>query len=68
VTQTQSPALVWEMQIYNQLAYRGMRIPSLYPDQIWPANALSGPPRKPASRKKSSGASATPNIDLGPFL
>lgn len=46
VTQTQTPELVWEMQIYNQLAYRGMRIPSLYPDQVWPANALSGPTGK----------------------
>jgi arylsulfate sulfotransferase len=68
VTQTQSPALVWEMQIFDQLAYRGMRIPSLYPDQIWPANALSAPPRKPASRKRNSGASSTPKIDGGPFL
>ena len=60
VTQTNSPELVWEMQIYNQLAYRGMRIPSLYPDQVWPATALSGPSRAaaPAKTKKPSGASA----------
>jgi arylsulfate sulfotransferase len=63
VTQTQSPELVWEMQIYNQLAYRGMRIPSLYPDQVWPANALSGPKRAsaPASHEgKSKASSAAP--------
>jgi len=40
-TQTATPELVWEMQIQNQLAYRGMRIPSLYPGQVWPAAALS---------------------------
>ncbi len=68
VTQTQSPELVWEMQIYNQLAYRGMRIPSLYPDQVWPASALSGPPRKPISRKRTSGASSTPKIGQQPLL
>jgi arylsulfate sulfotransferase len=68
VTQTQSPELVWEMQIYNQLAYRGMRIPSLYPDQVWPASALSGPPRKPISRKRTSGASSTPKIEQQPLL
>jgi arylsulfate sulfotransferase len=37
VTQTQSPELVWRMNIQGQTAYRGMRIPSLYPDQSWPA-------------------------------
>jgi arylsulfate sulfotransferase len=41
VTQTQTPELVWEMQVAAQLAYRGMRIPSLYPGQVWPAAALS---------------------------
>jgi arylsulfate sulfotransferase len=37
VTRTQSPQLVWEMQVQGQLAYRGLRIPSLYPGQVWPA-------------------------------
>lgn len=37
VTQTQAPELVWRMDIQGQLAYRGMRIPSLYPGQVWPA-------------------------------
>ena len=36
VTQTQSPEVVWEMDIAAQLPYRGLRIPSLYPGQIWP--------------------------------
>ncbi|MGO9167019.1 MAG: aryl-sulfate sulfotransferase [Candidatus Sulfotelmatobacter sp.] len=40
-TQTQTPELVWEMQVSNQLAYRGFRIPSLYPGQIWPATTQS---------------------------
>jgi arylsulfate sulfotransferase len=39
VTQTQSPDLIWRMNVQNQLAYRGIRIPSLYPGQVWPANA-----------------------------
>lgn len=37
VTKTQSPELVWKMDIAGQLAYRGYRIPSLYPGQVWPA-------------------------------
>jgi len=70
VTQTQNPELVWEMQIFDQLAYRGMRIPSLYPDQIWPASALSGPHHEshPVSHKRKSGASSTPKIDETPLL
>ena len=36
VTQEQSPALVWQMNITGQqLAYRGFRIPSLYPGVQW---------------------------------
>jgi arylsulfate sulfotransferase len=37
VTQTQSPELIWRMNIQGLLAYRGFRIPSLYPGQVWPA-------------------------------
>lgn len=40
VTQTQPPVLIWRMNVQGQLAYRGFRIPSLYPGQVWPANAL----------------------------
>jgi hypothetical protein len=55
-TQTQTPELVWEMQIYNQLAYRGMRIPSLYPDQVWPATLQSDPHRvQPAGSPSNNG-------------
>jgi arylsulfate sulfotransferase len=38
VTQSETPELVWKMVVTNQLAYRGYRIPSLYPGQTWPAN------------------------------
>jgi arylsulfate sulfotransferase len=39
VTQTQAPELIWRMNITGQLAYRGIRTPSLYPGQVWPAYA-----------------------------
>jgi hypothetical protein len=35
VTQTSPPLTVWQMQIAGQYAYRGMRIPSLYPGVQW---------------------------------
>ena len=35
VTQTSSPQTVWQMQISGQYAYRGMRLPSLYPGVQW---------------------------------
>jgi hypothetical protein len=35
VTQTSPPATVWQMQIAGQYAYRGMRLPSLYPGVQW---------------------------------
>ncbi len=41
---TQTQTLVWRMNIQNNpgsLAYRGIRIPSLYPGQVWPASAKS---------------------------
>jgi arylsulfate sulfotransferase len=34
-TQGSSPQTVWEMQIANQYAYRGFRLPSLYPGVQW---------------------------------
>lgn len=43
VTQTQTPELVWRMNIVGQLAYRGFRIPSLYPGQVWPAYTQQNP-------------------------
>ncbi|HEY4742757.1 MAG TPA: aryl-sulfate sulfotransferase [Candidatus Acidoferrales bacterium] len=35
VTQTSPPQTVWEMQIAGQYAYRGFRLPSLYPGVQW---------------------------------
>jgi arylsulfate sulfotransferase len=39
VTQTDSPVLLWKMSITGQVAYRGLRMPSLYPGVTWPSNA-----------------------------
>ncbi len=50
---TQSKDLVWKMSIEGQLAYRGFRIPSLYPGQVWQAKALAGP-RRTQSQHTSS--------------
>jgi len=35
VTQSSSPQTIWKMVIAGQFAYRGMRIPSLYPGVQW---------------------------------
>lgn len=35
VTKTTPPETVWQMQITGQNAYRGFRIPSLYPGVQW---------------------------------
>jgi len=35
VTPTQNPQIVWQMNINNENAYRGYRIPSLYPGITW---------------------------------
>jgi arylsulfate sulfotransferase len=35
VTQASTPETVWQMQITGQYAYRGMRMPSLYPGVQW---------------------------------
>jgi len=35
VTQTATPSTVWQMQITGQNAYRGYRMPSLYPGVQW---------------------------------
>ena len=35
VTMTSPPQIVWQMQIGGEYAYRGFRIPSLYPDVQW---------------------------------
>ena len=35
VTQTDSPQVVWQMVVTGAEAYRGFRIPSLYPGVTW---------------------------------
>lgn len=35
VTQTDSPQIVWQMNVTGAYAYRGYRIPSLYPGVTW---------------------------------
>src|SRR5271165_148396 len=40
VIPAQSPQLVWQMNITGQLAYRGFRIPSLYPGVEWTQSAI----------------------------
>jgi hypothetical protein len=37
ITQTDAPELLWKMSVAGQVAYRGYRISSLYPDITWPA-------------------------------
>ena len=41
VTPDQSAQLVWQMSISGQLAYRGFRIPSLYPGVEWTQDAIA---------------------------
>jgi arylsulfate sulfotransferase len=41
VTQDQPQQLVWQMNINGQLAYRGFRIPSLYPGVTWTQSAIA---------------------------
>jgi arylsulfate sulfotransferase len=41
VTQTGASQTVWQMQIKNELAYRGFRIPSLYPGITWSQSDLA---------------------------
>ncbi len=41
ITQEPNPQLVWQMNISGQLAYRGFRIPSLYPGVEWTQSAIA---------------------------
>jgi len=47
-----SKDLLWKLDVTDQLAYRGFRIPSLYPGQTWSAAALRSDVRPP-SRTRS---------------
>lgn len=51
---TPAKALVWKLDVEGQLAYRGYRIPSLYPGQVWPAVTQSSATHvNPAGRSKN---------------
>ena len=54
VTPAQTPELVWQMTVKGILAYRGFRIPSLYPGVVWtrPALAMAYGAAKPAALRK----------------
>jgi arylsulfate sulfotransferase len=41
MTAEQHPQLVWQMNVTGQLAYRGFRIPSLYPGIEWTQSAIA---------------------------
>jgi hypothetical protein len=67
VTQTQE--LVWKLDIQGQLAYRGFRIPSLYPGQVWSATAAQSSPSRAlpgGSRPNSAGASSRRSVQQLP--
>lgn len=54
---TPSNDLVWKISVENQLAYRGFRIPSLYPGVTWPAatgQASVRVPLRPRSAPRSA--------------
>jgi arylsulfate sulfotransferase len=54
----ESPELIWRMNVQGQVAYRGFRIPSLYPGQVWPAYTQQNSSQASA-RSASSLASKT---------
>jgi arylsulfate sulfotransferase len=56
--------LVWQMDIHQQLAYRGLRIPSLYPGQVWPAVAQSDPAQNAAATARVRKAGASPTLPI----
>jgi arylsulfate sulfotransferase len=41
INREQPPQLLWQMNVTGQLAYRGFRIPSLYPGVEWTQSAMS---------------------------
>lgn len=66
---TQNQELVWKLDIQGQLAYRGFRIPSLYPGQVWSATAAQSSPSRVlpgGSRPNSAGASSRRSVQQLP--
>jgi arylsulfate sulfotransferase len=55
MTQGQPSQLVWQMNIIGQLAYRGFRIPSLYPGVEWTQSAIA----KASATVQSAGTGGT---------
>jgi arylsulfate sulfotransferase len=57
VTPGPTPQLVWQLNVANQLAYRGFRIPSLYPGVEWTQSAITAANAAVAKRtsQKSTG-------------
>jgi len=56
VTQEQTPQLLWQMNITGQLAYRGFRIPSLYPGVEWTQSAIAAANATPNASSSSQTA------------
>jgi hypothetical protein len=59
VSPGQNSQMVWQMNVTGQLAYRGFRIPSMYPGVEWTQEAIAAanvnatpqPARKPAPKQ-----------------
>jgi arylsulfate sulfotransferase len=58
VTPGPTPQLVWQLNVTGQLAYRGFRIPSLYPGVEWTQSAIAAANAavvaKPASQESTA--------------
>jgi hypothetical protein len=70
MTRETTPQLVWEMSITGQLAYRGFRIPSLYPGVTWTqaaiATAGAALPTKPVQLPPLKGAKTSGGFPYKP--
>jgi arylsulfate sulfotransferase len=64
VSQTDPSQILWNMEIKGQLAYRGLRIPSLYPGVTWPAMTDVSPATK--ARATSTGKPAPFSVEKIP--
>jgi len=56
VTNETTPQLVWQLNVSGELAYRGFRIPSLYPGVTWTQAAIAQANVKPAAQAASKSA------------